>query len=114
MKLFISQPMRGKSEQEILKVRKRAIESAMQHVEGEPVEVLDSYFTGYDGKNPLFYLAKSIELLSEADMVYFAQGWKDARGCRIENTCAKEYGLYVIEDNGKNEAVNIPEESPLP
>lgn len=29
---------------------------------------------------------------------YFAKGWEDARGCRIENQCAIEYGIEVIED----------------
>lgn len=24
--------------------------------------------------------------------------WQDARGCKIENTCAIEYGIPVIED----------------
>ena len=27
-----------------------------------------------------------------------AKGWEDARGCRIENTCAIEYDIDVIED----------------
>jgi hypothetical protein len=44
-------------------------------------------------------LAKSLELLSTADVAYFAKGWEEARGCRIENTCAIEYGIeLVIED----------------
>lgn len=32
-----------------------------------------------------------------ADVVYFAPGWKEARGCRIEHECAKEYGMDRIE-----------------
>lgn len=99
-KLFISQPMRGKTEEEILKVRQKAIESAQRNL-GEPVEVIDSYFENYNpeaGCVPLKYLAKSLELLADADVAYFAKGWEDARGCRIENECAFEYGIAVIED----------------
>ena len=44
------------------------------------------------------FLGKSLELLSTADIAYFAKGWENARGCRIENTCAIEYGITVIED----------------
>jgi hypothetical protein len=44
------------------------------------------------------FLGKSLELLSTADIAYFAKGWENARGCRIENTCAIEYGIAVIED----------------
>lgn len=97
-KLFISQPMRGKTNEEILAVRQMAIESAERHL-GENVEVIDSFFQNApaDAK-PLWFLGKSLELLSGADVAYFAKGWEEARGCRIENTCAIEYGIDVIED----------------
>ena len=97
-KLFISQPMRGKTDEEILAVRKKAIESA-ERLLNEQVEVIDSFFQNAPaGARPLWYLGKSLELLSTADVAYFAKGWQKARGCRIENTCAIEYGIAVIED----------------
>lgn len=93
-KLFISQPMRGKTDEEILAERKKAIESAERNL-GEPVEVIDSFFQNAPADaRPLWFLGKSLELLS----TYFAKGWEDARGCRIENQCAIEYGIEVIED----------------
>ena len=97
-KLFISQPMRGKTNEEIMAVRAKAIESAERNL-GEKVEVIDSFFVNApaDAK-PLWYLAKSIELLATADVAYFAKDWEKYRGCRIENTCAIEYGIDVIED----------------
>ena len=97
-KLFISQPMRGKSDEDILEERQKAIKSAEEKI-GEPVEVIDSFFekAPVDVK-PLWFLGKSLELLSGADIAYFAKGWQDARGCKIENTCAIEYGIPVIED----------------
>ena len=97
-KLFISQPMRGKTDEEILAVREKAIASAERHL-GEKVEVIDSFFQNAPAEaKPLWFLGKSLELLSTADVAYFAPGWEDARGCRIENTCAIEYGITVIED----------------
>lgn len=88
-KLFISQPMRGKTDEEILAERNL----------GEPVEVIDSFFQNAPADaRPLWFLGKSLELLSTADIAYFAKGWEDARGCRIENQCAIEYGIEVIED----------------
>ena len=42
-KLFISQPMRGKSDEDILEERQKAIKSAEEKI-GEPVEVIDSFF----------------------------------------------------------------------
>lgn len=97
-KLFISQPMKDKTDAEILAVREQAIQSA-KNLLGEDVEVIDSFFQDapHDAK-PLWFLAKSLELLAAADVVYFAKDWEKYRGCRIENTCAMEYGITVIED----------------
>lgn len=97
-KLFISQPMREKTDEEILAVRKKAIKSAEEKL-GESVEVIDSFFQNAPADaRPMWFLGKSLELLSTADVAYFAHGWEDARGCRIENQCAIEYGIDVIED----------------
>jgi hypothetical protein len=97
-KLFISQPMKGKSDEDILAERQKAIKSAEEKI-GEPVEVIDSFFqeAPVDAK-PLWFIGKSLELLAGADIAYFAKGWQEAKGCKIENTCAIEYGIPVIED----------------
>lgn len=96
MKLFISQPMRGRSDDEIKAERNEIICSAKKEY-GNDLEVIDSFFEGapVDAK-PLWFLAKSLELLSTADIAFFAPGWEGARGCKIENLCAKEYGVEVI------------------
>jgi hypothetical protein len=96
-KLFISQPMRGKTDEEILAVRAQAkheVEASLM----EKVVVIDSFIQGApaDAK-PLWYLGKSLELLSTADIAYFAKGWEEARGCRIEHECAEEYGgIWIV------------------
>ena len=99
-KLFISQPMKGKTDEEILKEREKAIASAKRNfVEDEEIEVIDSFFQSAPADaRPLWFLGKSLELLSTADIVYFAKGWENARGCRIENTVEIRYGIDVIED----------------
>ena len=97
-KLFISQPMKGKTDEEILAVREKAIKAAEKLI-GEPVEVIDSFFRSapVDAK-PLWFLGKSLEVLSTADVAYFAPGWNDFRGCKIEHTCAVEYNIDRIEE----------------
>ena len=95
-KLFISQPMRGKSDEEILETREQAIKEARKLV-GDPVEVIDSFFQSAPADaRPLWFLGKSLELMATADVAYFAEGWQDARGCRIEHEAAVAYGLDVI------------------
>ena len=96
-KLFISQPMNGKTDDEILTERSNAIQSAKESL-GEDVEVIDSFFRGAPvDATPLWYLGESLKMLSLADAAYFAHGWEAARGCKIENMCAKEYGIRTIE-----------------
>ena len=98
-KLFISQPMKDKTNDEILKEREKAIDAARKHL-GEDVEVIDSFFKDapHDAR-PLWFLSKSLELLSTADVAYFVKGWDGARGCRIEHNCAVAYDIDIIENN---------------
>lgn len=103
VRLFISQPMRGKSDEEIESEREDliAIAKAVYAGRGE-VEVIDSFFKGgldvpAGAKAPLYYLSKSLELLATADVAIFAEDWREARGCRIEHECADGYGVARIE-----------------
>ena len=96
-RLYISQPMKDKTDEEILAVRQQAIEAAKEKL-GEDVEVIDSFFQGapHDAK-PLWFLGKSLQLLSTADIAVFAPGWGDYRGCRHEYKSCLDYGIHVIE-----------------
>lgn len=97
-KLYISQPMKDKTNDEILKEREKAIAAAREYLEDD-IEVIDSFFKDapHDAK-PLWFLGKAIELLSTADVAYFAKGWDNARGCKIEHDCAVAYGINMIEN----------------
>lgn len=97
-KLFISQPMKDKTNEEIERERQMAIQSVKEQY-GDDVEVIDSFFKDapHDAK-PLWFLGKSLELLAGADVAFFCKGWENYRGCRIENQCAIEYGITVVED----------------
>lgn len=99
-KVFISQPMNGRSDEEIFAEREKA-EQAVIALHGEEVEFINSFFQGapYEA-SPLWFLGASLQELSKADIAYFCGGWEHARGCRIENICALEYGIDVeMEDN---------------
>ncbi|AWB31533.1 DUF4406 domain-containing protein [Clostridium botulinum] len=98
-KLFISQPMRGLTDEEILKAREEIRIKAEKTI-GEPITLIDSLFGDFKpiGNIPVCYLGKSISLLAEADVAYFGHGWKDARGCKIEHEVAVQYGIDRIED----------------
>ena len=97
-KLFISQPMKDKTDEEIKAVRKAIIADVSKLV-GDEVEVIDSFFekAPHDVK-PLWFLGKSLELISTADRAYFAEGWSNYRGCKIEHECTIQYGIDIVAD----------------
>ena len=100
-KLFISQPMRGLTDEEILKVREE-IRIRAEKTIGESVELIDSFIEDYPGEInksiPVWYLGKSIQFLSQADVAYFGGDWRNARGCKIEYEVADKYGIKIIEE----------------
>lgn len=103
MKAMLSQPMAGKTDEEIVATRERAIAA----LEGMGFEIVNTLFTDewYSKEQmeargvvqiPLCFLAKSLENMSLCHAAYFCKGWEDARGCRIEHEAAKAYGMTII------------------
>ena len=80
-----------KNQKEILEEQQKEL---MQYAEEKGFEVVDTVFEkGPD--NPLYFLSKSIEAMSNVDAVVFMPGWQGARGCRIEHQVAAEYGKFI-------------------
>lgn len=102
-KAMLSQPMNGKTDEEIIATRERAI-SALQEKGYEIVNTLftDEWYSKDKMEErgvvqiPLCFLAKSLENMSLCHAAYFCKGWEDARGCRIEHEAAVAYGLEII------------------
>ena len=103
IKAMLSQPMAGKTEQEIIETRERAITALKEN----GYEIVNTLFTDdwYSKKAmeergvvqiPLCFLAKSLENMSFCHAAYFCKGWENARGCCIEHEAAKAYGLEII------------------
>ena len=106
-KAMLSQPMAGRTEQEIVAVRNRAI----AELERRGYEVVNTLFTDEwysDAKCkergvvniPLMFLARSITNMSLCHAAYFCKGWKNARGCILEHAVAKAYGLTILYEEG--------------
>ena len=104
LKAMLSQPMGGKTPEEINTTRDRAI----KYLESQGYEIVNTLFTddfySRDGKRlkcdvvniPLYFLVKSLENMSKCHVAYFCKGWENARGCRVEHEAAKSYGLTII------------------
>ena len=102
-KAMLSQPMAGKSEEEIIATREKAIKVLKE----KGFEIVNTLFTDewYSKEKmaerdvvqiPLCFLAKSLENMSLCHAAYFCKGWENARGCKIEHEAAKAYGLEII------------------
>lgn len=107
-KIFISQPMNGKTEEEILLNRKAAMNGIYNYYE-TPVYFLDSFITGAKDVNPLFCLGHALQTLSKADEAWFVKGWHESRGCRIEHDCCLEYGIAIhyLSEDGREVEDNV-------
>ena len=92
-KVFISQPMGGKTNLEIKKERRELV----KELNKQGFEVLNTILDLGDNATSLQYLAKSIEIMDSADIVLFMPNWEKARGCIIEHEVALKYGKYVKE-----------------
>lgn len=106
MKAMLSQSMAGKTNEEIIATRERAI--AVLKERG--YEIINTLFTDewYSQEAikkrgveniPLCFLAKSLENMSLCHAAYFCKGWENARGCRIEHEVAKAYGMTIIYED---------------
>ena len=92
-KVFISQPMSGKTNLEIKRERRELV----KELNKQGFEVLNTLLDLGDNATSLQYLAKSIEIMDSADIVLFMPNWEKARGCVIEHEVALKYGKYVKE-----------------
>ncbi len=98
MKIMISQPMKGKTNEQIRKER----EMLIRKLKSKEYEVVDTIINEKPLKNideAIYYLSKSIEFIGKVDAVYFMKGWEKARGCKIEHEVAVEYGKQVFYEN---------------
>lgn len=102
-KAMLSQPMAGKTDDEIIATREKAIKV----LEEKGFKIMNTLFTDkWYSKDkmaergvvqiPLLFLAKSLENMSFCHAAYFCKGWENARGCKIEHEAAKAYGLEII------------------
>lgn len=105
-KAMVSQPMAGKTEEEIVATRARA----KAYLEGLGYEFVNTKFTDewYSPEKmqergvaniPLCFLAKSLENMSLCSAAYFAKGWEKARGCKAEHDVAKAYGVRILYES---------------
>lgn len=103
LNVFISQPMSYKSKDEILETRERIIKKVKDYFQTDDLKFMKSYFEVKHSKRlkneNLYFLSKSLKVLSKSDVIIMASGWENSRGCRIEYECARLYDIMVIYED---------------
>ena len=107
-KVFISQPMSGLNEEEILSTRKKEIKEINKLIDDAIIvgeyktnarrEFFESIYNDpkYEKRNwDIYWLGRSIEELAQADVLWLCDGWEYSKGCNIELECAIQYGLEI-------------------
>ena len=91
-KAMISQPMNGKTDEEIAAVRDLAVAKLRQmgyEVADTVFDFTDEQLKALEVENaPVYYLGNSIQAMSRCDAVYFVKGWEGVRGCKLEQEVA--------------------------
>ena len=95
-KIFISQPMRNKTQEQIVNARNEAV-ATIREKYNDDVTILESYKPEFKDLPPIACLGESLKIMAEADAVVFIGDWTSARGCEIEHNVADKYGKTIVE-----------------
>ena len=105
MKVFISQPMAGLDELEIFAVRNQICNKFDINDE----EIIENYKKDVPTKDVntnVWCLGDSIRSMAFANLVIFAPGWEEARGCMIEHDICTLYEIPFIEMESSRKTKN--------
>lgn len=94
-KLFISCPMKGRTEENIKKSMEQMHKIA-EIIFDQELEVIPTYIADNPPENnnkAIWYLGKAIQLMADADYFIGAEYPDFFRGCAIENEVARSYGI---------------------
>lgn len=100
MKVMISIPMKGKTfsqiqedmQKYIKEFEKLHIEVVNSIIDKDEFTLKEEYYTP-----GLYYIAKSIDLIGKVDAVFFAEGWRQSTGCKIERKVCEDYGVKILD-----------------
>lgn len=97
VKVFISQPMTGKTDEEITAQRANALIQVEKRYSNCLVLEIDSFNKGaLNNSDPITELGRCVSLMADANVVVFCKGWANSKGCNVEYVVAIQYDLPLI------------------
>ncbi len=112
MTIFISQPMRGKTPEEIhamrVAIKKLVVMAAARTVvelhTGFRIKFLKSYHPRWKTLPREKAMRKSLRVLRKANFAIFAPGWECSAGCKTEHDFCLAHGIEHFEMDNTNPA----------
>lgn len=101
MRLFVSVPTMGRSDEDVEAVKQAALKRVRETLDPSAT-LTDSYCHAdapaelYGDRIGIWYLGESLKRLAESETAFFADGWEAARGCRIEHAVCREYNIPIL------------------
>lgn len=100
-KVFLSVPMKGRTKEDIdksVEAMKAVTKAYLPNEELEFINTIVEEKPPYNtAKEAVWYLGKSVQLLSQADYFVFVDDCYDHPGCYIEKEIAYRYGILPID-----------------
>lgn len=101
LKIFISMGMKSKSTEQVRQEMNKVFVEIQKDLPN--VVLIDSVIDNADkeiaikgNSISIWYLGKSLELMSEANLVFFINDWENYKGCKIERMVAEKYGKLCV------------------
>lgn len=116
MRLFISIPMNGRTDEEVFaeieQIKKVFNDYISETAPDESVEFVNTFIQDEAPDEciakPVWYLGESIKILSTCDAILKAPNSHKSRGCHIEQQVAKTYGLDTYNlCGGEKDSISI-------
>lgn len=97
IRVFISQPMTGRTDEEITAQRAKALIQVAKRYPDCLVLEIDSFNKGaLNNSDPITELGHCVSLMTDADVAVFCDGWGDSKGCNVEHEVAVQYDIPYI------------------
>lgn len=96
MKVMVSIPMSGR----LSTWYENEMETIRKEFKKLNIEVVDSLIEEdcpYNCNKGVWYMARSLDILSTVNAVFFHEQWHESKGCQFERKICEEYGVKILD-----------------
>lgn len=102
MKVFISQPMVGLTNDELQKYHSKVLDMIQRRYPTEKIHLINPpcpYYP-YGHSELVWVLGKSLEYIAQADLVFFSKNWEISYMCSLQHLICRYYNIPIVYEDG--------------